>query len=287
MSRRKKNGAKSHATDNVLRLVGGESVIKAANAQEIPESHPEDRQNDEPLSDAQMLYGKATATHRAQTYIQPTLPVDLDKPNNPAPAILLDGVNKPQSALPPPKPKPDRRKRVITDKSGQLRKKPEYFVRRAGENPLLTDVIPVKKAHPKPRAETPPEPKAPEAPKGSAEPEFTPSKPKHAHNQPDAEVYYHKPQGVEIQTVYVSAMLIMEQMGIIAKRYKNCECDICNRLLFFEGLGLMPVEFITAEDENGVYAVNLRMDQLRPLAIKALTKLCIFARGKPYHDRAQ
>jgi hypothetical protein len=291
MSRRKKNGAKNFATDNVLRLVGGETVIKASSA-ESP--GVQSRQNgddprtsvqDTPLSDAQMLYGKAAANHRAQTYIQPTLPTtQSDTPGFP----VQDGGQtqaqrnpefKPEPE-PKPKPKPNRHKRVITDKNGQLSRKPENFIQQVAVNPLLTDVIPAKKAHPKPRNEQ----TATTA--TGAQPDIIPVKQKHAQGQQDAEPDSSKQQAAEPRTVYLSAMLIMEQMGVIARRYKNCECDICNRRLFFEGLGLMPTEFVNAAEEDGERQMNEKLAALRPLAIKVLTKLCISARVKPYHDRA-
>lgn len=90
--------------------------------------------------------------------------------------------------------------------------------------------------------------------------------------------------GNEKQIINISFFLINEQLGSILERFNSCTCDDCCRIISEKALKLMPVKFVHVNKKADADEVNACLKELRPEATRILTKLCLTARTKPYHD---
>lgn len=90
--------------------------------------------------------------------------------------------------------------------------------------------------------------------------------------------------GNERQIVNVSALLICEQLTAALDRFNSCDCDLCCRVITEKALSLMPDCFIRVKTKPDEEYANEEIKRLRPEAIKVLTRLCITARTRPYHN---
>lgn len=93
--------------------------------------------------------------------------------------------------------------------------------------------------------------------------------------------------GSERQIVNVSALLICEQLTAALDRFNSCDCDLCCRVITEKAIFLMPDCFVRVNTKPDEDFANEEIKRLRPEAIKVLTRLCITARTRPYHNTGE
>ncbi|MCL2087311.1 MAG: hypothetical protein FWH05_06940 [Oscillospiraceae bacterium] len=74
--------------------------------------------------------------------------------------------------------------------------------------------------------------------------------------------------------INISAILISDEIYEIMNRFNLCECEECLNAVYLEALAQMPLCFAPLREREKAQA------ELRPLAQRVLTKLCIAWRGR-------
>lgn len=99
------------------------------------------------------------------------------------------------------------------------------------------------------------------------------------------EIGYFRRQPNEKLIINVSSYLINEQLGSALERFRVCRCDECCRIITEKATAMMPDAFVHVNSKADEDEAGRLIKELRPEAIRVLTKLCISARGKAYHDK--
>ncbi|MDR1755173.1 MAG: hypothetical protein LBR74_09825 [Eubacterium sp.] len=85
----------------------------------------------------------------------------------------------------------------------------------------------------------------------------------------------------ENKLVNISSLLISDEIYGIVSRFNLCECDECLNGIYLEALAAMPASFVSVSslrNPENKKSMEEKMEELRPTAIKILTKICISQR---------
>ncbi|MDR0821220.1 MAG: hypothetical protein LBN40_01985 [Oscillospiraceae bacterium] len=96
---------------------------------------------------------------------------------------------------------------------------------------------------------------------------------------------YHIPNGLSRQILDLPFYLFNEQFGEIAAKYAVCTCDICCERFAKAAAEQSEHKVVFIGSDDDLNEADAAIAEARPDMIRILTKLCIAAKFKPFHER--